>query len=178
MHVTIQAGLFDTEPRASAVISDCGRFRFRLDRRWDQGSGRVCWVMLNPSTADGYEDDPTLRRCIGFSKAWGYGSLVVVNLFAWRATDPAELERAGLDAVGGPEADSHIEAALQGSQIAVCGWGSGGPGAERSTRIPEVVRLIEAAGLVPMVLGTTRGGDPRHPLYLRSALTPVAWERG
>jgi len=165
-------------PTRSAVISACGAYRFRLDRSWAWGTGRVCVVLLNPSKADGDKDDPTLRRCTRFAKSWGYSSLVVVNLFAWRATDPADLEGAGLDVVGGHEADRHIVAALNSSDLAVCGWGSSGPKSARETRIPEVLRMIDGAGLVPMALATTKDGDPRHPLYLRGNLSPKPWEHG
>lgn len=81
-----------------ADISDCGRYRWRLSRRWDDGP-QACFVMLNPSTADGLDDDPTVRRCVRFARGWGYGELVVVNLFPYRATDPGELitaQRRGL----------------------------------------------------------------------------------
>jgi hypothetical protein len=76
-----------------ATLSDCGRYRYRLWRRWADGP-TVLFVMLNPSTADADVDDPTIRRCIGFARSWGAGALEVVNLYAWRATQPAELKAA------------------------------------------------------------------------------------
>ena len=84
---------------SEAVISQDERHRYSLTRRWGDGPRVCCWIMLNPSTADATTDDPTIRRCIGFTHAWGYDALTVVNLYAWRATDPADLRnaaRAGL----------------------------------------------------------------------------------
>ncbi len=93
----------------SAVLSECARYRYRLDRAWerdDHGLGTVTWVMLNPSTADADVDDPTIRRCIGFSKAWGYNALTVVNLFAWRATSPRDL--CAVEDPVGPDNEAHL----------------------------------------------------------------------
>ena len=84
---------------SEAVISQDERHRYSLTRRWGNGPRVCCWIMLNPSTADATTDDPTIRRCVRFTQAWGYDALTVVNLYAWRATDPADLrnaQRAGL----------------------------------------------------------------------------------
>jgi hypothetical protein len=153
----------------SAVISTCGRYRYRLDRSFGTG-GRVCWVMLNPSTADGETDDPTLRRCTTFTRIWGHGSLTVVNLFAWRATDPKDIPDSP-DAVG-PEADKHIADALDGAAKVVCGWGGSLSYRRRSSREIAVLKLIEDLGHVPLALDVTNSGAPKHPLYLRADLTP------
>ena len=94
--------------KSDAVISDCGKYRYRLTRKW--GYGRPCgFIMLNPSTADALHDDPTIRRCVGFAKAWGCGALIVVNLFAVRATSPREMMRA--DDPVGPENKEHVQRA-------------------------------------------------------------------
>ncbi|MFD3920195.1 DUF1643 domain-containing protein [Streptomyces sp. NPDC058595] len=92
----------------TALISDCGRYRYRLTRTWGPGPAAVM-VMLNPSTADGTQDDPTVRRCVTFADAWGCGGLIVVNLYAWRATKRAELKLAP-DPVG-PDNDAHLRTA-------------------------------------------------------------------
>ena len=84
---------------SEAVISQDERHRYSLTRRWGYGPAVCCWIMLNPSTADATTDDPTIRRCLRFTQGWGYDALTVVNLYAWRATDPADLrnaQRAGL----------------------------------------------------------------------------------
>jgi hypothetical protein len=76
---------------SSAVFSPCGRYRYRLVRRWDSALPLLCLVMLNPSKANGRRNDPIVRRCIGFASSWGYGGIVVRNLYALVSTDPDEL---------------------------------------------------------------------------------------
>lgn len=155
-----------------AVLSECGRYRYLLTRGWDLDKPSVAFVMLNPSTADATVDDPTIRRCLGFARAWGFGRLQVVNLFAWRATDPAELVECG-DPVG-QETDGHIlEAVLQSRRI-VAAWGAGVPKLYENR--PAVVRrLVYDAGGTVLCLGITKGGEPRHPLYVRGDTEPVRY---
>jgi len=120
------------------------------------------FVMLNPSTADAEQDDPTIRRCAGFARAWGFGGMTVVNLFAFRATDPARLRRAR-DPVG-RDNDHHIATAARGAGMVVLAWGVHGA---LDGRDRVVAALL--ADVRPRCLGTTRGGYPRHPLYLPAA---------
>lgn len=155
----------------SAVISECGMFRYELSRRWDAGP-LLEWVMLNPSTADGTLDDPTIRRVIGFAKRWGYGGIVVRNLYAYRATDPSALANAP-DPIG-PEnrtylrrEDADLTVAAWGAHPAVVGWWSGYPYAWQRTV------LQRDNGL--WCLGTTKEGHPRHPLYVRGDTNPIRW---
>lgn len=157
--------------RSSAVLSPCGLYRYHLSRRWDEAGHEACFIMLNPSTADASEDDPTIRRCVGFSRAWGLGALVVVNLYAYRATDPKALWRAArrLDIVG-PENDYHIKQAVEGKPTVIAAWGA--LPRERWARSSEVKKLIVASATLSC-LGKTSCGNPRHPLYLKSDLTPV-----
>lgn len=158
---------------ASAVVSPCGTYRYSLVRRWEPGP-LLPVVMLNPSTADAVADDPTIRRVVGFAKRDGWAGVVVVNLYALRATDPRELRRHA-DPVG-PDNDDHIRAAVAGSRLAVVAWGANeGPNAERAA---EVLAMLTAAGAYPCAWGLTKGGSPRHPLYLRgdAPLSPVAVE--
>lgn len=154
----------------SAVVSDDGVYRYRLERRWAPGF-TVCWVMLNPSTADADTDDPTLRRIVGFSRRMGFGRAVVVNLYAYRATDPRELWRAA-DPVG-PDNDRHIREVLAG-HVVVAAWGAHAkPG--RIARFLAVHAQSPGAGRLH-ALAVTASGQPRHPLYLRGDLHPQPWE--
>ncbi|RKG62909.1 DUF1643 domain-containing protein [Corallococcus sp. CA054B] len=152
---------------AGAELSACGLYRYRLWRRWSaQDDRRVLFVMLNPSVADGQQDDPTLRRCVGFAQAWGYGALTLCNLFAFRATDPADLMRAK-DAVG-PLNDEALDAAAREASLVVGAWG-----AHRlvSQRAPAVLALLRRYHPVH-ALALTGAGEPRHPLYLTGHLRP------
>lgn len=163
-----------------AYISPCGTYRYRLWRVWNVNLGLVCFVMLNPSTADEEADDPTIRRCIRFAKDWGFGGIEVVNLYAYRATDPAALSLAA-DPVG-PSNDVEIVTAATGARLVVAAWGAtrlkaglDGTGVARTAlRIDQVVRLLTRNGIVH-ALGVTATGAPRHPLYVPASARPVLW---
>ena len=162
-----QATLFPVAK--GATISACELFRYALWRDWDTSLGRVCWVMLNPSTADAEQDDPTIRRCMGFARGWGYGGIVVVNIFGFRATKPADLLYA--DDVIGPDNDATIAEVIDSTltRIVVCAWGQNAP----LDRESEVLRLIQRQGVEPCALRLTRSGSPAHPLYLPKTLVPA-----
>lgn len=151
------------EMEGAAVLSDCGTYRYTLERHWDRSKGHALFVLLNPSKADAKEWDPTLRKGVGFSDRWGYGGVVFVNLFAFRATDPMELKKAfyaGRNVVG-PENDSHILAqATRLARVVVCAWGTRGNFLNRDL---EVFRLLKGTEL--WCLGRTQDGHPNHPLY-------------
>jgi hypothetical protein len=130
--------------------------------------------MLNPSIADAMQNDPTIRRCIGFARAWGgYDGMLVVNLFAWIATNPRELEQAA-DAIGNPRNDAEILSAARRSVTIVCAWGKHG---ELRDRGAEVARMLRAHGHPLYCLGRNGDGSPKHPLYLRSDTRPQPFER-
>jgi len=148
----------------SAVIR--GEFRYTLTREWGVGP-RLLFIMLNPSTADGLADDATIRRCIRFAQDMGYGSLEVVNLFAFRTVSPAVLAGAGYPV--GPENDQHIVEALSRAACVVCAWG-----AVRHHRTVEVLELVRLFSATPATaLGLTKDGQPRHPLYLAASCRPI-----
>lgn len=148
----------------SAVLSDCGAYRYALWRDLGMlGQGTITFVMLNPSTADADQDDPTIRRCISFAESWGAARLAVANLYAYRATDPEALS--SVDDPVGPENDRWIEKLASEAAQVIVAWGAKrGPVPGRDGK---VLGLLEAAGLIPQVLGLTDGGYPRHPLYVR-----------
>ncbi len=161
-------GVSQSALRGSAEISECGRYRWWLRRSWepDGNSKGVCFVMLNPSTADAMIDDPTIRRCIGYARRWGYSVLSVRNLFAYRATDPASL-RGVADPEGGERGDMELQAA-RSADLVVCAWGAGGPYRKRDRRALELL-----AGTPLYCLKVTKNGDPQHPLYLKADLEPI-----
>lgn len=148
----------------SATISSSGVYRYDLVRQWGDGN-RVCWIMLNPSTADEDNDDPTIRRCIGFSQSWGFGSLVVVNRYALRTTHP-RLLREHMDPRG-PLNDGFIANHLRDAELAVVAWGAfhvGGVFPVTGSPVNEIARRIQKS---LFCLGTTKDGSPRHPLYVK-----------
>lgn len=179
--------LFDSEPvedeQRGADISPCGLYRYSLWRRWDRSKPAVLFVMLNPSTADADNDDPTIRRCIAFAKRWDAGGIRVCNLYAYRATKPTELTEAagaGIDPVADPPAgrlqnknDSATIAAASDAGRIIAAWGAW-PG-PFETRHWRVLELLRKAGPVE-VLAWTKHGQPRHPLYVRGDVKPEVWE--
>lgn len=141
-----------------AAFSRCGSYRYALWRRWDASRPDVLFVALNPSTADHRQDDPTIRRCMGFARDWGYGGLVVANLFAFRTPLPSALRQAA--APVGPRNDRWLERLAGEAALVVAAWGAHGGMGDRAARV--------APRLGPChCLGLTAGGAPRHPLYVR-----------
>lgn len=133
----------------------------------------MVFVLLNPSVADAARDDPTLRACISFARGAGFGGVEVVNLFAFRATDPRAL-RAVADPAG-PGNDAAILSAACGGGMVVCGWGRGGALHGRGAK---VAARLRAAGITLHHLGLTKDGAPRHPLYVARSTVPQVWEGG
>ena len=150
----------------NAVISACGRYRYLLTRQVGPGSRTATFIMLNPSTADASINDATIRRCIGFARRWGCGRLAVLNLFAFRATDPADMKRAE-DPVG-PENRAWFDRTLSdaGEGPVVCGWGVHG---EHAGQDQTVLGWLAEIGVRSLALGLTKEGHPKHPLYLPKA---------
>jgi hypothetical protein len=140
-----------------------GEYRYRLWRIWDETLPRLAFIMLNPSTATAEQDDPTVQRCLSFACQWGYGSLTIVNLFAFRTSHPRLLTRV-TDPIG-PENDVYLRSVLPTADTVVAAWGTLGSFQHRDQ---------QALKLCPgpvWCLGTTREGFPRHPLYLRRDTT-------
>lgn len=152
-----------------AVLSDCGRYRYELARELGEGvladrAGTCLFVMLNPSTADASEDDPTIRRCIGFAERWGFERLTVGNLFALRSTDPKEL--LGADDPVGPDNDQHLGELMAEADLIIAAWGASTRQvtAHREAQFIKACRLF---GFSLSCLGLTKERLPRHPLYLK-----------
>src|SRR5437660_2624361 len=127
---------------SGAVFSRCRRWRYLLWRRWDAARPSANFLMLNPSTADEYRLDPSCTRARRYAERWGYGALIVTNLFGWRATDPDEM-KAAREPVGRAN-DGAILSAARESRIVVCAWGNHGAHLARSFN---VTSLLEDAGI-------------------------------
>lgn len=147
-----------------AIIDPTGQYRYRLWRRWAMGPDGL-FIMLNPSTADADNDDPTIRRCERFAKDWGMAGLQVVNLFAYRSTNPQELMRQS-EAIG-PDNDRHIMEAASTAGILVAAWGAHGTFRRRAQTVRTMLKDFNL-----QVFGLTKKRQPLHPLYL-SAETPI-----
>lgn len=155
-----------TAVQRSAALSACGTYRYELRRTWDDRPP-VGWIMVNPSTADADVDDATIRKCMAYARAWGHGGVVVRNLYALRSRDPKALW--GSPDPVGPDNLAHLRRAVE-EPYTVCAWGANAePGWAAS-----VVETLTAAGADLRALAVTKGGQPTHPLYLRSDLVPLA----
>lgn len=166
--------LFPTMPAddSSAIISGCGRYRYTLTRTLGCAEKVVTFIMLNPSTADAHDDDPTIRRCKGFARSFSAGKLIVVNLFAFRATKPKAL-LAEKEPVG-PENNDHIRRAAEEAHnsggMVIAAWGAHGGHMDRDK---QVMALLDAWNIFPKSLAETATGMPRHPLYLSGDCKPL-----
>lgn len=160
----------------SAIISDCGAYRYRLERHGLSGAGAVAWIMVNPSTADASENDATIRRVIGFTERLGGGFAVVGNKFAYRATDIRAL-RSATDPKG-PENDAHLEQIMLAAPLVIAAWGP-------LAKLPENLRrrwrtvaaMADRLGVTLHCLGTAKDGQPRHPLMLAADTPLMPWRR-
>ena len=162
-----------------ATLSKDGVYRYALGRRLkaekENDDPGVLFIMLNPSTADHTHNDPTIKRLISFADKWGYRTLTVCNLFAFRTAYPEVLivSKQSMDVVG-PENDKTILGYAEDSDLIVCAWGNSGTIAGRDK---EVVEMLTSKGLKLCHLGLTKTGQPRHPLYLPGGQTPEPWRR-
>jgi hypothetical protein len=162
--------------KSDALISACGKYRYWLTRTWDESKNPIAFCMLNPSTATAEVDDPTIRRCMCFARLWDAGGIVVVNLFALRATDPHELLTAS-HPVAEPDGlapwhenlnDAWIVHKTDGLRL-IAAWGAHSSILGRDRDVLEVLgknRRIEC-------LGATKAGHPRHPLYVGGEVAPI-----
>ena len=148
----------------TAILSDDGMYRYTLRRTWVEGLPHALIIMLNPSTADALKDDATIRSLIRLLYALGYGGFVVVNLYAFRSTNPAGLTEI-VDPIG-PKADNFICYEIENAYVVVVAWGASKYAGQE--RIAEVIRMIQSRHEAVYCFGTTKAGHPRHPLYVKS----------
>lgn len=161
------------DSEAGAVFSDCEKYRYRLWRGWEQGHGRCLFIMLNPSTATELVLDNTIRRCMGYAKDWGYAGIEICNLFAYRATKPADMKKQ-VHPIG--LANNEILKAMamvtdqEGGQI-ICAWGAEGKYLGRGLAVAEMLSEYPL-----YYLALNDDGSPKHPLYQPKDLQPSLWE--
>jgi hypothetical protein len=153
-----------------AAYSDCERYRYLLTRVWNPDGTKALFVMLNPSTATEFQNDPTVERCERRARTLGFGAFRVCNIFAWRDTDPRLMRRAAEPV--GPENDAAIEQSCFWADTIVCAWGTHGAHLGRG---PEVERLMRTTGRPLHHLGLTQDGHPKHPLYIGYKVAPHLW---
>jgi hypothetical protein len=156
--------------QGDAIFDTTRRYRYSLWRCWQVEAPRLAVVMLNPSTADAQTNDATIRRCLSFAQAWGYGSLEVVNLFALMSTRPQQLKRAAHPI--GVDCDRYLRlAAAQADQIVIA-WGNWGTWQHRDRTVLQLLRTHSRPEQI-YCLGVNRDGQPCHPLYLPRTTRPV-----
>jgi hypothetical protein len=151
-----------------AEFSECRTYRYVLWRRWawDGYANQVLFIGLNPSTADEIQDDPTVRRCIQFAKDWGYNGMLMMNAFAFRATNPKDMKTAP-DPVG-PGNDEALAYRRTQAGLVIAAWGAHCPDKREREVRQSVAKPIHCLGL-------TKHGKPKHPLYLKADTMPVPY---
>lgn len=159
---------FTTEA-SGAIFDNSQKYRYLLWRSWNSDAPRITFIMLNPSTANEFENDPTIRRCINFAKHWGFGSLGVVNLFAYRATNPNEIY--DVTEPVGEENDTYLLQELKQTELVILAWGTKGAYLNRDK---EVLQLLSSFDLY--AIDVSKEGHPKHPLYLRADSTPAKYQ--
>lgn len=142
------------------------QYRYTLWREWLLGEGYAMFIGLNPSTADELNDDPTVRRCIGYAESWGFKGLMMTNIFAYRATDPVQMMRQ-FDPVG-PANDAHLRLMAKNAGVVVAAWGAHGIHMSRGSQVRRMLEPLH-------YLKFTKSGQPQHPLYLPKILRPTLW---
>jgi len=164
--------------KRDAVISMDNRHRYMLARDWDDSLPRCAFIMINPSTADAEQDDPTIRKCIGFAKRLGYGGCDVVNLFSLRTPDVKELKKASAngDPITKQLNDEYIQNVAKAATKTFAAWGSISKipkEPQHRFRDQEVVRYLGIRGIELWCIGRTKDGDPRHPLMTSYSTEPT-----
>lgn len=153
--------------RSAILGGDHEEYRYRLARIWDHSRPKVAFIGVNPSTADAIKDDNTIRRCVGYARSWGYGGIVMINLFAYRSTNPKALLTV-VDPVG-PDNDKWLLDSAKECEMIVAAWGNNGLLNDRWKKVVDL--------LPPMhYLELTKSGMPHHPLRLSKDLGPKKWK--
>ena len=159
-----------TQDASTARFSPCRRYRYTLTRTWDPARPALVFCMLNPSTADETQNDPTVERCQRRAVRMGFGGVTVLNLFAFRSTDPTALYAA--DDPVGPENDAAILATIRGAGMLICAWGKHG---NLHGRGAQVRAMFRNEGIAAHALAVNQDGTPKHPLYVRNDVVPISF---
>lgn len=158
---------------ASHTISPCETYRYTLTiplgASLVRKKGEVVFIMLNPSTANALESDNTVTRCMNFARDWGYNTLQVLNLYAYRSPYPKDLIAAGYDV--GPDNNHWLELALKAHKSVICAWGNGA----QESRVQYFLERAAAYNTELLCLGLTENGSPRHPLYVKKNTGLTLW---
>jgi hypothetical protein len=155
--------------KKGAILSRNRLYRYTLWREWDSSKGSCVFICLNPSTADETEDDPTLRRCVNFAKDWGYGKCVIINLFAYRTTNPDELKKQ--DKPVGYKNNYHIKTESANAEMIVAAWGNLGSFLKRDEQVQKLLKDIPLK-----CFKVTLKGQPAHPLYQPKNISLIDYE--
>lgn len=151
----------------TAEFDETGAYRYSLTRAWNHhyksSRSSVCWIMLNPSTADAHKLDPTIRKCVRFSQAWDYDGIEVVNVYGYRSTDPKKMLKQA-DPVGNGNSKAILRA-MKRNDLIVAAWGVN-VGCDKWGAVGNVLNLAERARVPLYALRISKDGHPGHPLYV------------
>ncbi len=153
--------------KKTAAFSRCRQYRYALWRTWESTQKQVLFICLNPSIADEENDDPTLIRCINYAKSWGFGSVCIANLFAYKATKPYDL--LANNSPIGPRNNHWLKKLADESDLCVAAWGNHGSYLGRSAKVQKLIPNLH-------YLKITKLGEPAHPLYLKASFMPIPWQ--
>ena len=155
---------------SEAIYSDCERYRYSLSRIWDSNKQNVLFVMLNPSTADEFKNDPTVERCERRARMLNFGAFCVCNIFAWRETNPYNLIK--ISNPIGEDNNLHILRASFSANLVICAWGVHG---KHLNRDKEVTKLLLDNNTKLYHLGLTKENHPKHPQYIPYSQEIIPW---
>lgn len=163
---------FSIATLSGAELSQCGQYRYKLWRIWDDSQKKVLFIMLNPSTADACNNDATITRCTNFVKDWGYGGFYVGNLYPFRSKNPSDL----LKCVNplGENNNSYLKEMALISDMIVCAWGNSATINKLNKKHPDY-RPLENLNKPLYYLQLSNDGTPKHPLYLPKTLKPIQY---